>query len=50
MGNHPVVLLTIADRLRQPEGAWKPFQPPVGWSWPLVPRVGHPAELESTTA
>ncbi|MFI5312031.1 MAG: esterase/lipase family protein [Gemmatimonadales bacterium] len=40
MGHHPVVLLTIADRLRQPEGAWEPFQPPAGWSWPLVPRVG----------
>jgi pimeloyl-ACP methyl ester carboxylesterase len=46
MGHHPVVLLTIADRLRQPEGAWEPFRPPAGWSWPLVPRVvvasGHP--------
>ena len=40
MGHHPVVLLTIADRLRQPEGAWEPFQPPAGWGWPLVPRVG----------
>lgn len=40
MGLHPVVLLTIADRLRQPEGAWEPFRPPTGWSWPLVPRVG----------
>lgn len=40
MGHHPVVLLTIADRLRQPEGAWEPFRPPAGWSWPLVPRVG----------
>ena len=40
MGYHPVVLLTIADRLRQPEGAWEPFRPPARWSWPLVPRVG----------
>jgi pimeloyl-ACP methyl ester carboxylesterase len=40
MGLHPVVLLTIADRLRQPEGAWEPFRPPAGWGWPLVPRVG----------
>lgn len=46
MGHHPVVLLTIADRLRQPEGAWEPFRPPAGWSWPLVPRVGMATTLE----
>jgi len=40
IGLHPVVLLTIADRLAQPEGEWKPFRPPDGWRWPLVPRVG----------
>jgi pimeloyl-ACP methyl ester carboxylesterase len=39
IGHHPVVLLTIADRLAQPEGAWKPFNPPPQWQWPLVPRV-----------
>jgi len=39
IGHHPVVLLTIADRLAQPEGAWKPFTPPRGWRFPLVPRV-----------
>jgi len=39
MGHHPVVLLTIADRLAQPEGAWAPFRPPAGWPWPLVPRT-----------
>jgi hypothetical protein len=39
IGHHPVVLLTIADRLAQPEGAWKPFEPPRGWRFPLVPRV-----------
>ncbi len=39
MGHHPVVLLTIADRLAQPEGAWRPFVPPGSWPWPLVPRV-----------
>jgi pimeloyl-ACP methyl ester carboxylesterase len=43
MGHHPVVLLAIADRLAQPEGAWRRFQPPAGWRWPLVPRVGYPA-------
>jgi len=39
IGHHPVVLLTIADRLAQPDGAWKPFEPPRGWPFPLVPRV-----------
>ena len=39
IGHHPVVLLTIAERLAQPEGAWTPFQPPTGWRWPFVPRV-----------
>jgi pimeloyl-ACP methyl ester carboxylesterase len=39
IGHHPVVLLTIADRLAQPEGAWQPFQPPRGWRFPFVPRV-----------
>lgn len=39
IGHHPVVLLTIADRLAQPEGEWKPFVPPAGWRYPLVPRV-----------
>jgi hypothetical protein len=39
IGHHPVVLLTIADRLAQPEDAWKPFRPPRGWRFPLVPRV-----------
>jgi pimeloyl-ACP methyl ester carboxylesterase len=39
IGHHPVVLLTIADRLAQPEGVWRPFQAPVGWRWPWVPRV-----------
>jgi pimeloyl-ACP methyl ester carboxylesterase len=39
IGHHPVVLLTIADRLAQPEDGWKPFQPPRGWRFPLVPRV-----------
>jgi pimeloyl-ACP methyl ester carboxylesterase len=39
IGHHPVVLLTIADRLAQPEGTWRRFQPPEGWRWPFVPRV-----------
>ena len=39
IGHHPVVLLTIADRLAQPEGTWTPFRPPPAWRWPFVPRV-----------
>jgi alpha-beta hydrolase superfamily lysophospholipase len=39
IGHHPVVLLTIADRLAQPEAGWRPFVPPSGWRFPLVPRV-----------
>jgi pimeloyl-ACP methyl ester carboxylesterase len=39
IGHHPVALLTIADRLAQPEGAWERFTPPVGWRWPFVPRL-----------
>lgn len=38
MGFHPVVLLLIADRLAQPEDAWRPFRPPPWLRWPLVPR------------
>jgi pimeloyl-ACP methyl ester carboxylesterase len=38
IGHHPIALLAIADRLAQAEGAWRPFEPPVGWRWPLVPR------------
>jgi pimeloyl-ACP methyl ester carboxylesterase len=39
IGHHPVVLLTIADRLAQAEGEWRPFAPPRGWRFPLVPRI-----------
>jgi pimeloyl-ACP methyl ester carboxylesterase len=39
IGHHPVALLTIADRLKQPEGAWRRFVPPPGWRWPLAPRL-----------
>jgi len=40
IGHHPVVLLTIADRLAQPEGAWRKYTVPSGWRWPLAPRTG----------
>jgi pimeloyl-ACP methyl ester carboxylesterase len=39
IGHHPVVLLTVADRLAQAEDAWKPFRPPAGWRWPFVPAL-----------
>ncbi len=35
LGHHPAALLVVADRLAQPEGAWRPFVPG-GWHrWPL---------------
>lgn len=43
IGHHPLVLLTIADRLAQPEGEWRPFHAPAGWRWPWVPRVATAA-------
>jgi pimeloyl-ACP methyl ester carboxylesterase len=42
IGHHPAVLLTIADRLAQADGAWRPFRPPSGWRWPLAPRTPQP--------
>jgi len=36
MGHHPAVLLVIADRLAQPEGAWRPFDPRGRALWPFV--------------
>jgi pimeloyl-ACP methyl ester carboxylesterase len=45
MGHHPTVLLAIADRLAQPEGAWRPLVPrPSGW-WPFAPRVATKPDL-----
>jgi hypothetical protein len=39
IGYHPVVLLTMADRLTQPEGAWKRSTPPARWRRPFAPRL-----------
>ncbi|MEV4347493.1 hypothetical protein AB0J83_23810 [Actinoplanes sp. NPDC049596] len=36
LGQHPAALWAVADRLAQPEGTWRPFQPPV-WLQPLFP-------------
>lgn len=40
LGVHPAVLYAIADRLAQPEGAWKPFDRS-GWRALVYPRSGH---------
>jgi pimeloyl-ACP methyl ester carboxylesterase len=47
MGHNPIVLLTIADRLAQPEGQWRPFVPPPGWSWPWIPRPERPVAADA---
>jgi hypothetical protein len=39
MGHHPTVLLAIADRLAQPEGTWRPFEPRVSSWWPFSAAV-----------
>jgi pimeloyl-ACP methyl ester carboxylesterase len=39
MGHHPTVLLAIADRLAQPEGAWRPFVPRASAWWPFAPTL-----------
>ena len=36
MGHHPTVLLAIADRLAQPEGAWRPFVAERRPWWPFA--------------
>jgi pimeloyl-ACP methyl ester carboxylesterase len=35
LGHHPAALLVIADRLAQPEGAWRPFVAGSWHRWPL---------------
>ncbi len=52
IGHHPIALLTIADRLAQQEGAWRPYSPPRGWPWPLTARPvdAHSSERSSGEA
>lgn len=38
LGVNPSVMIAIADRLRQPEGAWKPFVPPLTQRW-MFPQI-----------
>jgi len=40
MGHHPTVLLAIADRLAQLEGAWRPYVPQALAWWPFTPALG----------
>jgi hypothetical protein len=40
MGHHPTVLLTIADRLAQEEGGWRPFVPRSSSWWPFAAAIG----------
>ena len=47
IAHHPVVLLTIADRLAQAEGAWKPFRPPPAWRWPPWCRGFRPCPTQA---
>jgi pimeloyl-ACP methyl ester carboxylesterase len=42
MGHHPGVLLAIADRLAQPEGAWRPFVAAATRWWPFTAAVPTP--------
>jgi len=39
MGHHPTVLLAIADRLAQREGAWRPYVPRTSAWWPFSPAL-----------
>ena len=40
MGHHPTVLLTIADRLAQRDGAWRPFRARPWTLWPFGTAAG----------
>jgi hypothetical protein len=37
LGHHPAVVYAIADRLAQPEGAWKKFDRSSGWRHVVFP-------------
>jgi pimeloyl-ACP methyl ester carboxylesterase len=39
MGHHPTVLLAIADRLAQPEHAWRPYVATSSAWWPFAPSL-----------
>jgi pimeloyl-ACP methyl ester carboxylesterase len=42
LGHHPAAIWAVADRLAQPEGAWKPFKAPL-FLRPAFPKPAQPA-------
>jgi pimeloyl-ACP methyl ester carboxylesterase len=45
LGFNAMVLWIVADRLAQPEGRWRPFEPagPVGWAYRMMTHRAQPA-------
>jgi hypothetical protein len=45
LGFNAAVLWIVADRLAQPEGQWRPFEPsgPLGWAYRMLTHAGAPA-------
>ena len=41
LGVNPSVMIAIADRLTQPEGAWAPFRPRLSQRWMFPRRQRH---------
>ena len=49
LGHHPAAIWAIADRLAQPQGAWKPFRAPL-FLRPAFPKPAQPAPVSSPAA
>ena len=51
LGHHPAAIWAVADRLAQPEGAWKPFKAPL-FLRPAFPKPAQPTPCDpvATTA
>ena len=54
LGHHPASIWAVADRLAQPEGAWKPFKAPLflrpAFPKPARPAPGAPLAAETSAA
>ena len=54
LGHHPASIWAVADRLAQPEGTWRPFQPPrflrPAFPKPAAPSAADPLGAESSAA
>ena len=54
LGHHPASIWAVADRLAQPEGAWKPFKAPLflrpAFPKPAQPTAGDPLATAHTSA